>query len=311
MIIRTFETGDELAQVGIYNEVGADLPRFKPATVDEIRRRCNAPDFDPSARFYAVEAGRVVGYATFQANGRISYPWCRKGHQSAADPLLEQVLQALKARGAKRAFAAYRGDWPIQRDFFLQRGFAQVREMVNFVIDLVDMPTPAARALGSVTSLERADVPAVLALGSGVLQLHTVPELEKYLFDNPYFSAESLFALRNRQGDPVAVGIIVSNPNYSHPRQVDTAMPCFRLGAFGTEGMTTKRLNGLFSFLAANNRDVLPLALDLLSYTALRLEDTSVSTLGAQVPSDAPHLLHFYKQHFTRQGSFPIFERPL
>jgi hypothetical protein len=88
-------------------------------------------------------------------------------------------------------------------------------------------------------------------------------------------------------------------------------MPCFRLGAFGTEGMTTKRINGLFSFLAADGRDTQPFALDLLGYAAYKLQDTDVETFAAQVPSDAGHLLRFYKQYFQRQGSFPILERPL
>ena len=33
--------------------------------------------------------------------------------------------------------------------------------------------------------------------------------------------------------------------------------------------------------------------------------------VAAQVASDAPHLMRFYKQYFRRQGSFPVFERPL
>ena len=38
MTIRTFMAGDDLAQVGIYNEAAAEWPKFKPATVDEVRR---------------------------------------------------------------------------------------------------------------------------------------------------------------------------------------------------------------------------------------------------------------------------------
>ena len=44
----------------------------------------------------------------------------------------------------------------------------------------------------------------------------------------------------------------------------------------------------------------------MLARTAERLAD-----LAAQVPSDVPPLLRFYKQYFRRQGSFPIYERPL
>src|SRR5262249_51646942 len=34
MTIRTFQPGDDAVQVSIYNEAAADLPKFKPATID-------------------------------------------------------------------------------------------------------------------------------------------------------------------------------------------------------------------------------------------------------------------------------------
>src|SRR5260370_33304649 len=104
MKIRTFMPGDDAAQVGVFNEAAAPLPKFKPASLDEIRRRCHAPDFDPTTRFYAEADGLVVGYATFNATGRVSYPWTRPGHDGAADPRLDAVLQAMTARGMPRAF---------------------------------------------------------------------------------------------------------------------------------------------------------------------------------------------------------------
>jgi hypothetical protein len=311
MTIRAFVPGDEVAQVGIYNEAAGDLPKFKPATVDEVRRRCLAPDFDPSARFFALDEGRPVGYAGFHANGRVSFPWCRKGYERFAEPLLGHVLDAMKARGMARAFAAYRGDWPAQCDFFRRHGFAPAREMVNFVIDLVELPTPSARAGGSVSPLTPADVPAVWRLGGNVFRARTPAELEAHLFRNRHFPPEAVFAQRGSGGPPVAVGVLVADPAYAHPRQVDPAMPCFRLGAFGTEGMQVKRINGLFSFLAPADRTAPALALELLAHATMRLYDTDVETLAAQVPSDAPHLLHFYKQTFERQGSFPVFEKEL
>src|SRR5437762_13595013 len=107
MSIRTYQPGDETAQVGIYNEAAAQLPKFKPATLDEVRRRCLARDFDAGTRFYAVEGGRPVAYATFQLNGRVSFPWSRKGQERWAEPLLQHVLEAMRGRGLKRAFTAY------------------------------------------------------------------------------------------------------------------------------------------------------------------------------------------------------------
>jgi hypothetical protein len=304
--------GDEAAQVGIYNEAAAALPRFKPATLDEVRRRCHAADFDPATRLYAVADGRPVAYATFQVNGRVSYPWCRKGREALAEPLLEQVLLAMKQRGLTTAWAAYRADWVSPRDFFLAHGFQQTREVVNYVMDLAEMPTPAARPASAIVPATPDDVPGVLALAPNVFRVRTAAELERHLFHNPYFSADSVFVLRGRSTNaPVAVGVLIANPAYANPKQLDAAMPCFRLGSFGTEGLTTKRVNGLVSFLAADNRDFGQLALDLLGYAAFRLQDTDVETMAAQVWSDVPHLLRFYKQYFRRQGSFPVFERTL
>jgi hypothetical protein len=311
MTIRTFQAGDEAAQVGIFNDAAADLPKFKPATLDELRRRLRAPDFDPSTRFFALAGGRPVGYASFHANGRLSYPWCRKGHEGLADPLLDAVLQAMKQRGLRRAFAAYRGDWPAQREFFLGHGFRPAREMLNFVLDLVQMPTPAARSATAITPLTPADLPAVQQLAPGVLGIEDPAALERYFFHNPYFPPESAFVLRSRGGTPVAAGMLVVNPAYASPGQADPLMPCFRLGAFGTEGMQTKRLNGLVSFLTPDTREAKPFALDLLGHAAFKLRDTDVETFSAQVASDAEHLLRIYKQYFRRQGSFPIYEREL
>lgn len=312
MEIRTYRPGDEIAQVSIYNEAAGDLPKFKAATLDEVRRRVFSPERDPTTRFLALADGKPIAYATFQTNGRVGYPWCRKGHEAAAQPLFEYVLQAMKARGLAYAFAAYRGDWPIQLAFFQNNGFEQKREMVNFVLDIVEMPTPMARPSASVEPATPEDVPVILEWGAKVLRLHDRAALEQYLFHNPYFPPDSAFVLRNRTGgSALAVALLVANPAYANPRQVDAAMPCFRLGAFGTEGTTTKRINGLFGFLTADVRDAHPLALDLLGYAAYRLQDTDVETFAAQVPSDAGHLLRFYKQYFQRQGSFPLLERTL
>jgi hypothetical protein len=310
--IRTFERGDDNALVAIYNEAAGDLPKFKPATLDEIRRRLRGADFDGAARFFAVDNGRTVGYATYHANGRVSYPWCRKGCEAAAEPLFEAVLQAMQARGLRTAFAAYRRDWPAPRDFFLAHGFQQAREMLNFIVDLLDMPTPAARTASAISPLKPEDLPAVLAMAPQALRSTTPEELRQHLLNNPYFPPESLFVLRSRTGDtPLAVGVLVTQADYVDPNKLDADMPCFRLGAFGSEGMQVKRVNGLFSFLTAPGPNVNMLGLDLMAEAAHRLQTTEVETLAAQVPSDAPHLVRFYQQFYRRQGSFPVFERRL
>jgi hypothetical protein len=311
--IRHFQPGDEAAQIAIYNAVAGALPKFKPATLQEVQRRTRARDHDPSLRFYAEESGQVVGYCTVQPNGRVSYPWCPPGHEHNAGPLFEQALATLRQRGVKRAFCAYRGDWPAINQLFLDHGFRPAREMVSFVMNFLDMPTPAARHTSAISPVTDSDLPAILDFGAGVLRVSTPEALRKHLFSNPYFRAEALFALRSRQNAaPLAIGIVIDEATYADPRVLDANMPCFRLGAFGTEGMTTKRVKGLFSFLARQDRTLPALGMDVLGYAAnlLRVDD-DLECFASQVPSDAPALLAFYQRHFQRQGSFPVLERDL
>jgi len=308
--IRSYKPGDETAQVAIYNAAAAEWPKFKAATVEEIRRRYAAADFDPATRFYAEEGGKVVGYCGYHANGRISFPFTLNGSEAAAEPLFQAAIDAMKARGIPSAFAAYRGDWPVAKEFFQGHGFRLVREMVNFIIDIVEMPTPAARPSLPFSPLKREDVPGIFELAPEALRARSAAELEKHLFENPFFSPEALFVLRGRSGGtPAAVGLLLDSPDYADPRQIDPNNPCFRLGAFGSEMMSAVKVKGMFSFLCRPGRDVSSLALDLMGHAAFRLEDSSTASLAGQVPSDVPHLLRFYQQHFRRQGSFPIYER--
>jgi hypothetical protein len=311
--IRAYQPGDETAQVAVYNEAAGGLPKFKPANLQEVLRRIRARDFDPHTRLYAEEAGRVVGYSTYQGNGRVSFPWCLAGHDSCAGPLFQAALNGLRGRGIRRAFAAYRADWTGVLDFFSQQGFTPAREVVNFCVDLVDLPTPSARSSSAVSPVSPVDMPALLELTPQAFRVGTAAELERCLLHNPYFPPESVFALRSRGGDTLqAVGILVQNPVYARPDLLDPLMPCFRLGAFGTETMTTKRVNGLFSFVARDNPSVMPLGLELIGQAASRLRDTDdMSMLAAQVGSDVPHLMYFYTRNFRRQGSFPVLEREL
>jgi hypothetical protein len=313
MSIRTFQPGDDAAQVTIYNEAAADLPKFKPASLDEVRRRCAAPDFDPATRLYAIDGGRPVGYATFAASGRIGFPWCRRGFEQHAEPLFDALLAAMRQRGIVRGWAAYRADWTGVADFFVRHGFAAGRQMLNYFLDLEELPTPSARGSSLVCgAVTPADLPALLALVPGLSRAHTAAELEQALLHNPYFPADSVYALRERSsGQVLAAAILVHNPAYAAPKALDANMPCFRLGAWGTEGLTHKRIDGMLSVLMADNRDANRLGLDLLATAAQRLDETEVGTLAAQVPGDQAHLVRFYRQYFRAQGSFPLYERDL
>jgi GNAT superfamily N-acetyltransferase len=309
MHIRNFQPGDEALQVDIYNTAAGRLPKFKLATAQEVQRRVRAGDFDPEQRFYAVEAGRVVGYALVNANGRVSLPWCLPDFEHAAPLLFAKVLEAARKRGLAKVFAAYREDWPVVHDFFIKQGFVRARSMVNYLIEFIDMPTPSDRASSAMTPLAPADVPAIYTWMPEALRADGPKKLHDHLFKNPYFHGDAAFALRNRQGEPMAAGIVVYDPSYADPHAVDPAMPCFRLGAFGTEGMQSKRLKGLFSFLARPDASLPALAMDLMAHAAHRLrEHDDVTGLAGQAATDAPELLAFYERNFKKQGSFPVFE---
>jgi hypothetical protein len=313
VIIRPFRSGDEFAQLKIYNTAAAGLTKFKPAVLLDIQRRTQARDFDPATRCYAEDNGNVVGYCTYQANGRVGYPWCLPGFESAAEALFTQTLEAMKQRGIAKAFSAYRKDWPAINEFFEKHGFKLAREMVNFVMAFENMPTPSARLSSMVTPAVAEDIPGIFALDPSVFRVPTAEALKAAIWDNPWFSRESLFVVRNRgDGAPLAAGIFITDAQYADPRAVDASMPCFRCGAFGTEGMTTKRIRGLFSFVTRPDRNVFSAGMDLLGFASGQLRDEDdIGSYAAQCASDATSLFTFYQRNFERQGSFPVYEREL
>jgi hypothetical protein len=311
--LRQFQPGDESAQLRIYNTAAAALTKFKPATIVDLQRRTQAKDFDPATRVYAVENGRVIAYCAWQANGRVGYPWCLPGFESASAPLFSHALEAIKQRGVRRAFTAYRKDWQSITDFFLQQGFVLAREMVNYLLAFENMPTPSARVSNTITRAAVEDVPGIFALDPSVFRVRSADALRDALWNNPYLKPDSLFVMRQPgDGKPLAAGVFITNADYADPRAVDAAMPCFRLGAFGAEGMTTKRIKGLFSFVTSPDRNVFSDGMDLLSYASKMLtDDDEINCYAAQAASDATALSAFYQRIFERQGSFPVFEKDL
>jgi len=307
--IRTFLPGDEAKQAAIYNALADKMPGFKPSAVEEIRRRGKDPDFEASLRFVAVAKGQTIGYCNAQKNGRIGFPWCLPGH-SAEEPLLDAALAACEAIGIKKVFTAYRGDWVRVTQFFEAHGFKKTREMVNYFQNLLDLPTMVIRRGLNISALRKEDVPTVAAMVPGLINLPPA-QLVNHWFANPYFAADSLFVFRRSDETPQGVGMLISKPEYADPLKIDPNAPCFRLGAFGSEGRTTKRVNGLFSFLVREDSDSTAVALDLLSFALNRIQDDSVEVLAAQAPSDVRHLTGFYQKYFRKQGGFPIFEREL
>jgi hypothetical protein len=309
--IRTFQPGDEVVQASLFNVAAFALPGFKPATADDVKKRTRARGFDPTARFYAEDGGQVVGYCTLEPEqSRISFPWCKKGYESAAEPLFDAALRSARNRGLIRVFAAYRRDWQPVLQFLTDHGFSTARDVINYWADPVDLPTLVNRSRLPINRLRREDVPAVAAMGRGLIRL-PAEKLANYFFANPYFPAEAFLVLRGSNDEPKAVGIGLESSTYADVKKVDPLAPCFRLGAFGTEGLNTKRVNGLFSFLVANPGDALTAGLALLSEASQEMTDGTVTALAAQCPSDVPHLVQFYTRYFKEHGRFPMLEKQL
>jgi hypothetical protein len=309
--IRTFQPGDEVTQASLFNVSAYSLPGFKPATADDVKKRTRGRHFDATSRFYAVENGQVVGYCVLEPEqGRVSHPWCKKGFESAAEPLFAAALESARARGLPKVFAAYRRDWQPVLQFLTDRGFAQAREVINYWADPLDLPTMVNRSKLPINRLRREDIPALAAMGKGIIRL-PAEELEEYVFANPYFPAEAFLVLRAPDETPKAVCIGLESGTYADVKKVDPLAPCFRLGAFGTEGYNTKRVNGLFSFVVANPQEALTAGLALLSEESQEMTEGTVNALAAQCPSDAPHLLNFYSRYFKEHGRFPMLEKQL
>ena len=311
MNIRTFQPGDEPTQAALFNVAACTFPGFKPAQTEEVRKRTRARGFDPGTRFYAVEGGQVVGYCVLEPEqGRVSYPWCKKGFEAAAPGLFAAALAAAKDRGLRTLFTAYRRDWEPVHRFFADQGFAKAREMINYWADPVDLPTIANRSGLPISRLKREDVPVLAEIGKGVIRL---PEdrLEQHFFANPHFPVEAMLVMRGRENNaPVAVAMGLEVGTWADVKKVDALAPCFRMGAFGTEGLGAKRVNGLFS-LVARPEHTISAGLGLLAEATQEMTEGTVGALAAQCPSDAPHLVNFYGRYFKEQGRFPVLEKAL
>jgi hypothetical protein len=308
MLIRNCLPADAEDEAAVYNVVAARLPGFRPVTPDQVRRATTARAGDQPGRLCAEEGGRLVGYTAFEPTGRVHYPYCLPGYERMAHQLFGAALRTLADRQVARAFAACRADWPDQVEFFEDHEFVRVREVVNFSQSIAELPTMFQRPGLNVSLARPEDVPAVEALVPGLLRLRG-PALADYLFKNPAFPADALYVLRGRDGAVQGAGVLVDDGACAGLAELDPRDPTFWAGAFGTEGLAGRRVNGLFSFLAAPDKDSVLVGQDLLWYGTSRMERNTFELLAAQVPTDAPHLLGFYERYFERRGSFPVFER--
>ena len=308
MTIRPYRAGDEEAQVRIYNAGAGSLPSFQPAKLEDVVRRDRAGDTDPSCRFYAEEDGEPVGYALFNPSGRISYPWCLPEATDSRVPLLEAVLSAMRERGLAEAWTTYRADWEPVLVFFHEHGFLPTRLMINYVGELSRLPRAALPEGRVVVPMKREELEEVRALGAGIFPEESFEVLEAFYWDNSYFSAESLFILKDEAGGEIlGAAQVIENPDYADPTKLDAAMPCFRLGTLGTERERHKRVRGMFSCVFTDE----PAGEALLAEAVRRMERAGLAHVAAQVSSTPARMTHFYDRFFTRQGSFPILSRRL
>ena len=311
MTIRAYLPGDEQAQAEIYNAAAGSLPGFKPSSAAEIARRYQGALPDPGSRYYAVENGKVVGYANFGSNGRISYPWCLPGAEAFQEPLLESVVTEMRKRGIAEAWAAYRGNWSPVLDFLREHSFIDKRTMINYVAEVSQLPAPKSLLQNRIIEpLKQEDLPQLTSLEPNLFADADTQELEQFYWHNPFYNfPASLFVLKDREHDTVLGAFLsVVSDRFADPTKIDAAMPCFRLGAFGTERERHKRVTGLFSCVFADQAEG-----ELLLSSALSSLSThpGLTHIAAQAPSDAPSLCAWYDRFFERQGSFPILSRRL
>ena len=307
MIIRTCQPGDADHEAAVYNAAASRLPGFRPVSADDVRRGIHGR-FEPGTRYFAEDGGKVVGYVTFEATGRVHHPFCLPGYEKLAHMLFVSALRDLAGRQVPRACAACRADWADQVEFFEDHGFEKVRDVLTYSQSIGDLPTMFQRPGLNVTLVKPEDVPAIEALGAGLVRLRGKP-LADHLLNNPSFPADAVYVLRKKDGSPHGVGVLIDNEAYAGVESLDPRAPAYWFGAFGTEGLPARRVNGLFSFLAVPGREALLVGQDLLWYGTSRMESNSFEYLAAQVPSDAPHLVAFYERYFQKRGSFPVFER--
>jgi len=174
------------------------------------------------------------------------------------------------------------------------------------------MPTPSARLGSSVTQATEADIAGIYALDPTVFRVANAEALKAALWNNPWFGPESLFVMRNRDGTPAGGRHLHQERRLRRPARRRFLHAVLSPGRFGTEGMTTKRIKGLFSFVTSRDRNIFTTGMDLLSYAShLLRDDDDIGCYAAQVASDATALHSFYQRNFERQGSFPVYERDL
>jgi hypothetical protein len=182
---------------------------------------------------------------------------------------------------------------------------------MNFVAEVTKLPDEPVHSELNITALARQEVPDAYALDPSAFAVASALELEKAWLDGPYLSGESLFALRDASGALLGVGIAIVDDRFADPTKIDSAMPCFRLGGVRTESERTKRVNGLFSYVARPGPENHRFGRLLLGEARRRFDRAGLRSAAGQCPDDRLVELSFFRIYFREQCAFPVFVRQL
>ncbi len=186
-------------------------------------------------------------------------------------------------RGLAEAWAAYRGDWFPVLDFLREHNFIEKRTMINYAAELSRLPTPERLPSNRlIEPLKQEDLPQLIALEPRLFADVDGKDLERFYWNNPFYDfPESLFALKDRAtGKVLGAFLLVVSERFADPTKIDAAMPCFRLGAFGTERERHKRVSGLFSCVFADRGRGRSVAL-----LGARVAGRAITTVTSRGPS--------------------------
>ncbi len=311
--IRSFTTGDDAARVGIFNEAAAGLPKFKPATLDEIRRRTHGRDFDPADAVLrrGQRAAAGIRYVSDQ-RARFASPGAARAANaspnrcsSASSGDEDSWSQAHLRRLSRRLDGQTTSSWPMAS-----------ATRTTWSTSYWTWPTcrrlRPATAPGISAADARMTYPPWLPLCRTRWALPIWRPWNATSCTTRTFHPMPPSSLRGKtEGQLAAAGILIVNPAYADPTQVDCGHAVFPARGVRHRRNDDEAHQWPVQFPDAGRPRCQPARPRPARLCLADAGDTDVSTVAAQVSSAVPHLLRFYERYFRKQGSFPIFEREL
>ena len=314
MTIRTFQAGDDAAQGRIYNEAAGRPAAVQARDAGRAAPPARGPDFDPGTRFFAWRGrpARRLRHVPRQRPRQL--PLVPQGPRGGA-PSRSSRPSSTRCAGAAiaGAFAAYRADWPAAARV-LRRPRLRARRARWSIRHRHRRHADAVGPLAShITPLTPADVPAVLRPGRASCAADDRRRARGS-------TSSTTPTSRRRRCSCCAAAAATSRRRRGAGRRVAGATPTpagrSRHALLPPRGVRHRGADPSASTACSassppTRATCRRCALDLLGHATQRLQDTEVETLAAQVPSDAPHLLRFYKRSSAGRGVSRVFERPL